>query len=337
MLRWIHRTKLSVLNTVWILVPVVIFVVYVFPETPQSGGLSAVQNKFALSECEKRFPELRKRVIVKDSTKEKCEKRFPSAILVGSQKSGTSALLQFLNYHPQIAGCINPDEPRYFNTKLYDNYSLDWYRNLMPCSTSDQITIEKTPEYLYGNTSALRIKKLNDKMKILIILKDPVTVSISVYAMWKALNLSLVDGLSFEDAITKVDANNRKVIATNKPVVYVSTYNLHIPTWLKLFSRDQILFLDGNMYEENPAQVLREVEQFLKLRKFFDESQFVFNATKNKYCFSTNLTSAGECLHASKGRKHPYVPEELKNMLYDYFKPLNLELSKMINHSFSWM
>lgn len=55
-----------------------------------------------------------KREIEYQKENEKCEKRLPQAIIVGIQKCGTTALLKFLNNHPQIAACLDPIEPQFF-------------------------------------------------------------------------------------------------------------------------------------------------------------------------------------------------------------------------------
>ena len=45
----------------------------------------------------------------KSATKDdnKCEKRFPNALIIGVEKGGTGALLRFLSQHPQIVIKVN--------------------------------------------------------------------------------------------------------------------------------------------------------------------------------------------------------------------------------------
>jgi hypothetical protein len=51
----------------------------------------------------------------------------------------------------------------------------------MPQSNQHQITIEKTPEYLVDPNAAERVFQLNPNMKLIVIVRDPVTRAVSHY------------------------------------------------------------------------------------------------------------------------------------------------------------
>ena len=75
--------------------------------------------------------------------KVKLKKRFPNAMIIGSAKSGTRALLEMLGSHPMIK-CASK-EVNYFS--FHFNKGLEWYINQMPETKKNELTIEKSPHY----------------------------------------------------------------------------------------------------------------------------------------------------------------------------------------------
>ena len=49
----------------------------------------------------------------------------------------------------------------------------------MPETTADQLTIEKSPAYFHSKNAPERIKALDPNMKIILVVRDPVTRAIS--------------------------------------------------------------------------------------------------------------------------------------------------------------
>ena len=263
------------------------------------------------------------------SSIDKCVKRLPKAIVVGIQKCGTTALLKFLGVHPQIAAYGS--EAQYFYGKRYETHSLDWYRKLMPCSYSNQITMEKSPPYFYRREAAKNIKEMNPKIKIIIIVKDPITRAVSMYAMLKEYNK--VEGKTFEESVTLDD---NKTIDVSSRFVEFSHYPKHMQAWLDFFKRSQILILDGHNMEQDPSNELNKVENFLGIKNYFTPKMFAFNSVKKKYCLNINSSAELDCLNEKKGRKHPDIDKNIIKSLQTYFKPLNKKFFSMIGKSFNW-
>ncbi|KAI1732318.1 sulfotransferase domain-containing protein [Ditylenchus destructor] len=67
------------------------------------------------------------------------QKRLPDAIIIGAKKCGTRAVLEFLRLNPFVKA---PFPEIHFFDKRYDK-GLDWYREQMPETTMDQVTLEK--------------------------------------------------------------------------------------------------------------------------------------------------------------------------------------------------
>ena len=106
-------------------------------------------------------------------------KRLPQCIMIGQQKAGTKALLVFLMIHPDIATARK--EIRFFN--LNESYArgLEYYRQQMPISEPHQMTMEKSPDYFSAPYVPERIRQMNESIKLLLIVREPVSRMISEY------------------------------------------------------------------------------------------------------------------------------------------------------------
>ncbi len=108
-----------------------------------------------------------------------CTKSFPDAIIIGTKKCGTTALRNFLTFHPQVA--TSKAELHFFEARYY--LGMHWYLNQMPYATPDQITVEKTPRYFIHPLSPSTISThLGPNVKFILILRDPVQRAISDFA-----------------------------------------------------------------------------------------------------------------------------------------------------------
>ena len=111
-------------------------------------------------------------------------------MIVGAQKCGTSALAHFLAQHPEI-GMSSQKEPHVFDAP---GYSAQWSRQEIderyrPCfAHCPQASVrgEAAPIYMYLPDVAAELKRYNRKLKLIVLLRDPVQRTLSAYAMQRA-------------------------------------------------------------------------------------------------------------------------------------------------------
>lgn len=106
-------------------------------------------------------------------------RRLPQCIIIGARKCGTRALLEFLNIHPKIQKAAV--EMHFFDDDDKYDHGLDWYRRHMPFSFQDQITVEKSPAYFITERVPGRIRAMNESIRLLLLVREPVTRVISDY------------------------------------------------------------------------------------------------------------------------------------------------------------
>ena len=151
----------------------------------------------------------------------------------------------------------------------------------------------------------------------------------------KSHNKDGVGDLSFEEMVfTKNRTVNRASVFINR-----STYIIHIEQWIKTFSRQQVLIIDGDEFREDQLSPLKNTESFLGIEHFITRDKFAFNEEKGFYCLKTKTTIFGEsmhCLGEGKGRAHPEISPEAKRKLENYFTPFNKRLFQLMGRTLDW-
>ena len=265
-------------------------------------------------------------------------RRLPQALIIGVKKGGTKALLTFLTSHPDIRSCKK--EVHFFD-KYYDK-GLVWYRNRMPQSFPNQLTIEKSPRYFVTTAVPKRVYKMSPDIKLLVILRDPVKRAISDYVHMKTRKKKSEMKGNLDAMLFSNRSKHSRFINSSLPFIKTGMYSVHLKSWLKYFPREQIHFVNGDEMITNPSKQLASVQKFLHLNVLVDENNFVFNSSKRFYCVYKTLDdrltrdSNAICLGKSKGRKHPRVAQATLRALQDFYRPYNKELYKLVGVDFGW-
>lgn len=133
--------------------------------------------------------------------------------IVGQPKSGTTALAQFLAQHPQI--CMSfPKEPAYFATdlmqesdafygsrKYFDFRTEQDYAALFAHCRPGQLRGDASTPYLLSKAAASNIRAVNPDVKIIIMLREPVSFMHSLHMEY--LNETVEDEGDFARALEK--------------------------------------------------------------------------------------------------------------------------------------
>ncbi|KAG8178026.1 hypothetical protein JTE90_015829 [Oedothorax gibbosus] len=259
------------------------------------------------------------------------KRRLPQCIIIGARKGGTRALLEFLNLHPLVVKAT--EEVHFFDDE--DNYRLgiDWYRRRMPYSFEGQITIEKSPAYFVTHLAPERMKKMDPDLKILLIVRDPVTRLISDYAQLasnKARRTYSKRFGTFEQMVLNEDGSAN----LGYKAVRTGIYSLFFPRWLRTFGRKQIHIVDGDNLVADPYSEIVKIEEFLDIGHKVERGSFYFNETKGFFCVRN--ATADKCLNDSKGRKHPTVSEDVLRTLRMFYAPHNRNFYRQAGVEFNW-
>ena len=260
-----------------------------------------------------------------------CQKRLPQALIIGAPKCGTAALSTYLSFHPDIA--IDKKRELFF---FSENYKLgfDWYLCNLPCSRPDQLVIERSSQYIEHELAPKRVWRMDQKVKLILIVCEPVRRTISHFAM--RIDHGKTSNRSFEDFLFRRKNGKQTFTESGQMLLNGSKYSLLFPKWLDLFSFSQIHIVDGEKLTTEPYPEVAATERFLGLKNKISKRGFVYNEIKHFYCYKPRSKQKLKCLGKGKGRKHPDVNEHVKQYLRDYFKPYNKLFFNLLKRRFDW-
>lgn len=254
-------------------------------------------------------------------------KKLPQAIIIGVKKGGTRAVLEFLRLHPNVRA--PGPEPHFFDRHYQKGF--DWYRNKMPATFGDQITIEKTPSYFVTKDVPRRIYNMSRDVKLIVVVRDPVTRAISDYTQTVSKRHQV---RSFEQMVF---INNTRIVDTSWGAIRIGVYAKHVSLWLKFFNLSQIHFVNGERLITDPAGEMAQLQDFLGLKRFINERHFYFNETKGFPCLKKPEGSGHpHCLGKTKGRTHPIISQKVLKRLRDFYRPFNSKFYHIVNKDFRW-
>ena len=260
------------------------------------------------------------------------QRRFPKAIVFGVRKCGTRALLQFLGLHPDIVPTYT--EQHFFNRDKNYAKGMEYYLSQFPPTYENQIGVEKTPGYFISIMAPERIYRMNSSIKLIMIVRDPVTRLISDYSQLRAKNEQLGKNFStFEEMVfTKTGDIKMKSYAVD-----VSLYYRHFLRWSEFFQLGQIHIVDGDAMIRDPYKEIYAVESFLGLTHKIPPDIFVYNASKGFYCTTVRLDGNSQCLGETKGREHPAVNASVVEKLRAFYRPYNEKFFSIVQRPFDWI
>lgn len=254
-------------------------------------------------------------------------KKLPQAIIIGVKKGGTRAVLEFLRLHPNVRA--PGPEPHFFDRHYQKGF--DWYRNKMPATFDDQITIEKTPSYFVTKEVPRRIFNMSKDIKLIVVVRDPVTRAISDYTQTVSKRPQV---RSFEQMVF---INNTRIVDTSWGAIRIGVYAKHVSVWLKFFNLSQIHFVNGERLITDPAGEMAQLQDFLGLKRIINERHFYFNETKGFPCLKKPEGSGHpHCLGKTKGRTHPLISQKVLKRLRDFYRPFNSKFYHLVHKDFQW-
>ena len=260
----------------------------------------------------------------------KLKKRFPNAIIIGDQKCGTAALYFMLCSHPLIKGHMA--EMMFFDAHF--ERGLKWYINQMPKTKKNELTIERTAKYFVISTVPKRIYDQSKNVKLILIVRNPITRTVSNYVHQLTLHVPKMERQTHTFDNTILHPNG--TVNSESIEINYSMYDVHYQRWRKWFDQKQILVVNGEELITNPVPLLHEVETFLNVSHYFNNSMFVINK-KGFYCWKRNPQAENpKCLGSTKGRTHPIISNSTLDKMKEFFQPHVQRFCELADVKFNW-
>uniref|UniRef100_W5LUB7 Sulfotransferase n=1 Tax=Astyanax mexicanus TaxID=7994 RepID=W5LUB7_ASTMX len=231
---------------------------------------------------------------------------------------------------------------RFFNSLLFSSVCstlilglsclLFSCRDLMPSTLEGQITMEKTPSYFVTNSAPKRIHSMAKDIKLIIVVRNPVTRAISDYTqtLSKKPEIPTFEVLAFKN-------RTLGLIDASWSALRIGIYALHLENWMQYFPLSQMHFVSGERLIVDPAGEMAKVQDFLGLKRIVTDKHFYFNKTKGFPCLKKpEDSSTPRCLGKSKGRTHPKIDPDVIRRLHKFYRPFNNMFYQMTGQNFQW-
>ncbi len=266
---------------------------------------------------------------------------MPDFLIIGAQRCGTTSLYYYLTEHPNI-GPSSVKEVHFFDDAF--TKGIRWYRAQFPTTLQkyysehirryDFFTGEATPSYLFHPHAPKRIVQILPKVKLIVLLRNPVDRAYSHY--W--LRTTLGDETStFEDAIR---AEQERIVGEQEKLLvdehYRDTYRrfsyltrgmyvAQLQRWMSYYPREQFLILKSEDFYRDPGGVTKQVLQFIGVP-----------AEVVKISKEYKQYRLGRKTGYRNKEKPPTLDPKIRKYLLDYFKPHNARLYQLLGRDFGW-
>lgn len=263
-------------------------------------------------------------------------KRHPDFLIPGFIKCGTTSLYSYLECHPQILPAVEKEVC--FFTHFFEQ-RLDWYLAHFPAipTSSDYLTGEATPVYVNYPSIASKILDLFPKIKLIILLRNPIDRAISSYyhenkviCKFKQIPSNIITTLEKIEIILKKLPDllllEPSILNSYKdedieyilddvllPHLLNSLYIYYLEQWLIVFPKEQLLILKSEDLFTNPTATMKQVYNFLNLPEY-QLSQY----------------------RNSNPGSYPPINPELRRQLVEFFHPYNQRLEESLGMNFNW-
>jgi hypothetical protein len=187
-------------------------------------------------------------------------------ILAGAQKSGTTALHYFLSRHPRIT-MGDQQEIHFFDNDALFVSEVDYQKlhKHYPSLARSTVAGDCTPSYIYHKPAAERIWKYNPKIKLLILLRNPVD---RAFAHWNMQRFRGREPLDFFDAVREEKTRIAGAPpAEGRRFAYVDRgfYGPQLARLFKFFPREQVKVVKFEEFREKQRKTLASIFRFLGL------------------------------------------------------------------------
>lgn len=240
----------------------------------------------------------------------------PNLFIIGSMKSGTTSLHNYLSCHPDIY-MADEKEPGYFVKELAFDEGPEWYMKLFEKAPANVKYIgESSTHYTKLPTfknAADRMYDYSPHAKLIYIMRDPVKRAISHYWFNTATS-----GRQYNKKFILENRDMWTAITNEPEYIAYGDYAMQLQPYIDLYGLDNIYTLTFEELIENPYLEVTKIFKWLSLRSLKQEEfKFEkFNATPKEF----DKAKGKGILHRLRNNNlwntlSPYIPRSFRKAL----------------------
>jgi len=256
---------------------------------------------------------------------------LPSYLIIGAQRAGTTSLHRYLVQHPGVRTLLRTKGVHFFDT----NYGrgMAWYASRFPTKLYawyagsrrglGLVTGEASPYYLFHPHVPQRVARHLPRVKLIVLLRDPVQRAYSQYQHEVARGF---ETLGFEEAIEaeperlagetarlRIEPLYNSFSHQHHSYLARGRYHEQLAGWRSLFPDEQLLVLSSERFFAEPDRSFRQVLDFLELPAF---------------------TPAAYEKH--NGYDYRKMGETVRRRLVEHYREPNQRLYETLGQDFGW-
>jgi hypothetical protein len=256
---------------------------------------------------------------------------LPDYVVIGVQRGGTTSLHNYLSVHPQIRTGFPKKELHFFDL----NYGRGegFYRMSFPSEKRKRrmerdrnkriLLGESSPYYIFHPAVPQRMSRLVPKIRLIVLLRDPVDRAISHYLHSTRKGYETLEiEEAFARELERIDGESERLISddryisfTHRHQSYLSRgkYAEQLERWFQYFDREQFLIIKSEALFDNTEEVMERVFTFLGC----DPQPLPLSKAYNQ---------------------QPYreMGKSVVDWLRDFYRPHNQRLMELLGTGFEW-
>jgi len=252
--------------------------------------------------------------------------KLPSFLIIGMAKCGTTSLYNMLIQHPKIQPAKRKELYFFEKDDIYEK-GINFYRKQFNSCAEDEICGEATPYYLYYKKTPARVKNLLPNVKLIVLLRNPITRSYSHFYGYLRLckkKKQIPIALTLKEFLEKIEKNPEvKLNYRGQNFLKKSIYVDMLKHWFKYFSRNQIMIIKSEDFFKSPQLITNTVFEFLGLSKY---------NVKIRHDLKTEEMN----LVLLKVRRYAKLSQFVIDYLKNYYAQYNKRLYQLIERDMNW-
>lgn len=209
--------------------------------------------------------------------------RIPDFFVVSAPRSGTTALFEHLRRHPQIF-VPRCKETVFFGSHIPHEHrmTLDKYLAVF-AGAGDALRVgEVSTTYLYSRNAASEIREFNPLARIIIPLRDPITVMHAAHTLWASMGYEPIR--DFSAALEAQERERTGQVPIRKLRNYVPYYRGivdyadHVARYFDAFGRERVHVIVFDDWVADTPRAYRQALEFLEVDPSFAPNFRVVNA-----------------------------------------------------------
>jgi hypothetical protein len=194
-------------------------------------------------------------------------------VIAGTQKGGTTALASYLQEHPAICMATVKEVHFFDSEEQFASGDAEYsrYHAYFNPTVHNKLIGEATPSYMYWEPTPQRIQRYNPAMKLIMLLRNPVTRAYSHWNWNRERERLQPDSLPFEQALrAEKERCARALPLQSKLFSYIDRgfYSEQLRRIWRFFPAAQTLVLRSEELLHEPQAAMSRITDFLGVERY---------------------------------------------------------------------